>query len=232
MKTSVIVANHGRDLTILKSSLPKGVEFIEVNLGLERSRQRNMGIDQSIGNVILWLDSDMSIQPELIKECENLISIGFSCVYIPEVIVSSYRKELSLFGKIRRFEREFYTGTAVDVPRAVARRYCPRFSEELHGPEDAHFGNQIKGMRATSKHCLYHHDDISISEYIKKKIYYTKSMRRYEQLNPNDKCLDLKYRCFDVFVEKGKWKNLICHPILTVGIILLLAVRGIIYARR
>jgi hypothetical protein len=42
--TSVIVANHGRDITKLRDSLPRGVELFEVNTGLERSAQRIVDI--------------------------------------------------------------------------------------------------------------------------------------------------------------------------------------------
>lgn len=226
MKTSVVVANHGRDLTMLKNSLPKGVEFIEVNLGLERSVQRNIGIKKSNGEVIIWLDSDQSLSPGVVEECERLISEGFSCVYIPEIIVAK-----SFFGKVRAYERTFYDGTAVDVPRAVRRRFCPLFNEELNGPEDADWGNRIPGARAISKNVLYHHDDISFFEYLKKKDYYAKSMKKYKELNPNDKVLDWKYRCFWIFLENGKWKKILRHPILfscVMGIILL---RTIIYLR-
>lgn len=207
--------------------MPKDVDFIEVNQGLERSRQRNIGIENSVGNVIMWLDSDMSIDTGLVKECEGLIKMGYSCVYVPEVIVAK-----SFFGKIRKFEREFYTGTWVDVPRVVAKNHCPRFNEELHGPEDADFGNRIKGIRAISTHCIYHHDDITLFEYLRKKTYYTKSMERYAELNPGDPCLNIWYRCVVVFVERGKWKKLLRHPVLSLGILFLLLARGIIYARR
>lgn len=226
MKTSVVVANHNRDLTVLKNSLPASVEFIEINLGMERSRQRNIGIDQSIGNVILWLDSDQSLSSGLVEECEELIKAGYSCVYIPEVIVAE-----SFFGKIRKFEREFYIGTAVDVPRAVARRICPRFNEDLHGPEDADFGNRIPGLRAISKNVLFHHDDIGFIDYFKKKNYYAKSMRLYKELNPNDKVLDWKYRCFKIFLENGKWKKIIRHPILFSCVMGIVIIRAFIYLK-
>jgi glycosyltransferase involved in cell wall biosynthesis len=225
--TSVIVANHGRDTSKLVSSLPAGVEYLEINQGLERSAQRNIGIDNARGKYLLILDSDQNISPGLIRECETLMWAGFSCVYIPEIIVAK-----SFFGKIRKFEREFYTGTAIDVPRFVDKRYCPKFNLELSGPEDADWGNRIRGCRAISTSPLYHHDDVSFIEYMRKKIYYTKSMRKYAELWPDDKCLNLKYRCWDVFVEDGKWRKLIAHPILTLGIIFLLIVRGIIYAKR
>ena len=227
MKTSVIVANHGRDTSVLRNSLPKDVEYIEINKGLERSVQRNMAIKQAKGDILIWLDSDQSLSPGVVKECEELIKMGYVAVYIPEVIVVK-----SFFGRIRAFERTFYTGTAVDVPKAVLMPFCPLFNEELHGPEDADWGNKIKGLRAVSKNVLYHHDDIGFIDYCVKKSYYTKSMKRYAELNPNDKCLNLKYRVWTVFTEKGKWKNLLRHPILTCGIIFLLIVRGIIYAKR
>ena len=226
MVTSVVVANHNRDLSILKKSLPIGVEFIEVNLGFERSKQRNIGIEKATGDVILWLDSDQSISPLLVDECEALISKGYSCVYIPEVLVVK-----SFFGKIRKFEREFYTGTAIDVPRAVARYACPRFDEELNGPEDACFGQRIKGKRAISKNVLYHHDDISFFDYIIKKNYYGKSMKKYKEKYPYDKCLDWKYRAFWVFLEKNKYKKLLLHPVLFLGILFLIGIRSIIYIK-
>lgn len=227
MKTSVVVANHGRDLSVLKASLPADVEFIEVNLGFERSRQRNIGIEQAKGDIVIWLDSDQSLSPGLVKECEELLSSKvYKSVYIPEIIVVK-----SFFGKIRAFERTFYDGTAVDVPRAVLKSVCPKFNEELNGPEDADWGNRIPGLRAISKNVLYHHDDIGFFEYFRKKNYYAKSMRRYKQLNPDDKVLDWKYRCFGIFVEDGKWKKMLRHPILTIGVFVIIAIRAVIYLR-
>ncbi len=226
MKVSVVVANHGRDLTILKNSIPKDVEFIEVNVGLERSIQRNIGIAKSRGDIVIWLDSDQSLSPKLVDECKDLIKAGFTAIYIPEIIVAK-----SLFGRIRAYERTFYNGTAVDVPRAVLRVVCPKFNEELNGPEDSDWSNRIPGIRAVSKNVLYHHDDIGFFEYFKKKNYYAKSMRRYKELNPDDRVLDWKYRCFEIFVEEGKWKKIIRHPILFTGVMLIVLIRAVIYLR-
>lgn len=226
MKVSVVVANHGRDLRVLIASLPWTVEFIEVDVGLERSAQRNIGIKKSTGDIVIWLDSDQSLSPGLVGEIKAWLSNGYTCCYIPEIIVVK-----SFFGKIRAFERTFYDGTAVDVPRAVLKTHCPLFNEELNGPEDADWGNRIPGMRALTKNPLYHHDDIGFIDYFKKKAYYTRSMKRYAELNPHDKVLDFKYRCFTIFVENGKWRKLLRHPILSVGIFLVVFIRGIIYLK-
>lgn len=223
---SVIVPNHGRDLTILRNSLPPWIEFIEVNLGKERSYQRNFGIQKAKGEYLLILDSDQSISPALIYECVYLMRLGYSCVYIPEVIVAK-----SFFGKVRKFEREFYTGTEIDVPRFVRKDCCPKFDEELHGPEDSDWGHRIPGFRATSKNVLYHHDDISPMEYFRKKAYYAESLKKYRNKWPACKCLSFKYRVWDVFTEKGKWKKMVKHPILTICMYAIIIARGFIYAR-
>ncbi len=224
MIISVIVPNHGRDIKNLINSLPNGVELVVVDEGLERSRQRNMGIDRAKGHAFLFLDSDQSVSTGLIDECEDILRKGYDCAYIPEVIVAN-----SFFGKIRAFERTFYTGTAVDVPRLVRKDVCPRFDENLTGPEDADWGNKIQGSRAITKNVLFHHDDIGFFEYCRKKAYYAKSMLRYQEKWPDDKCLNLKYRCWSVFTEKGKWKKILRHPILSLGVVFILTVRGVIY---
>ncbi len=227
LKTSIVVANHGRNLSVLKTSLPGNVEFIEVNVGLERSVQRNIGIKAAKGDIILWLDSDQSLSLGLVEEIEAILRHGFyKSVYIPEIILAK-----SFFGKIRAFERTFYDATAVDVPRAVLKSVCPLFNEELNGPEDADWGNRIPGMRAITRRPLYHHDDIGFLEYFRKKNYYAKSMKKYAELNPTDRVLDFKYRCFTIFVENGKWKKLVRHPILAIGILFIIFLRGIIYLR-
>jgi glycosyltransferase involved in cell wall biosynthesis len=224
MKTTVMVANHGRDLTLLKASLPKDVEFIEINRGFERSKQRNMGIAEATGDIIIWLDSDQSISYGLVNECERLIRRGYTAIYVPEKIIAK-----SFFGKIRAFEREFLTGTHVDVPRVIRKDSFPLFDETMSGPEDADMGQRIVGDKTTSRNVLYHHDDISFTDYVKKKAYYTKSMKRYAQKWANDPCINFKYRCWTVFTENSKWKKLLRHPILTLGVIFLLGVRGIVY---
>jgi glycosyltransferase involved in cell wall biosynthesis len=227
MRVSVIVPNHGRDLTKLIDSVNKSTvipELIVIDIGKERSEQRNIGIKKAMGDALLILDSDQSISPDLIAECIGLIRCGYSAIYIPEIIVAK-----SLFGQIRKFERWFYTGTAVDVPRFVLKKACPMFDTEQKGTEDSDWDRRIVGLRTISKNVLYHHDDINIFEYFKKKDYYAKSLNRYRERNPDDIILNPIYRCLTVYTEKSKWKHLIRHPILTFFLIIIIAIRAIIY---
>lgn len=226
-KVSVVVPNHGRDISTLVNSLPDGVEFIEVDLGKERSIQRNIGLDKATGDYILLLDSDQSVSPRLVDECVKMMKAGYDSLYIPEVIIAK-----GWFGKVRKFEREFYVGTRVDVPRFVRASLCPRFDTSLHGPEDSDWGNRIPGTRGVTKNVLYHHDDISILEYFRKKRYYSLSMDKYKRKWPHDPVLKFRYRCFTVFTENGKWRKLIRHPKLVIGILFIIAIRGVIYVSR
>ena len=228
MLVSVIVPNHGRIISKLVDSIHastyKNIELLVIDRGYERSEQRNMGIAESQGDLLLILDSDQSVHPKLIEECVELIKLGYGSIYIPEIIVAK-----SFFGKVRAFEREFYTATAVDVPRFVRKYLCQQFDTELRGPEDSDWGNRIIGLRATSSYPLYHHDDIGFIEYFRKKHYYSKSMKRYVERNPHDKILNWRWRCFGVFFEKGKWKKVLRHPILFACIMGIIFMRGLIY---
>jgi len=228
LKVSIIVPNNGRDITLLRRSIDastyRNTELIVIDRGFERSAQRNIGIRESTGECLLFLDSDQSVSPRLIAECVELVKLGYAAIYIPEIIMVR-----SFFDRVRRFEREFYTGTAIDVPRFVVRHNCPEFCEFLTGPEDADWGNRLKGYKKVSKNWLYHHDHVTVWEYLKKKAYYTKSMKMYAKLWKNDPVLNLKYRLITVFTENGKWKKLLRHPVLTLGIIFILLIRGVIY---
>lgn len=228
---SIVVPTHGyRDLSNLKNSIEnslyKNFELIIVNKNQERSIQRNFGIDQSQGEFLLWLDSDQSISPILLNECISMMQKGYDALYIPEVIIVN-----SFFGKIRAFERTFYTGTPIDCVRFL-RFPCPRFDTELHGPEDSDFDRKVEGKRGITKNVLYHHDDIQMCEYFSKKAYYAESLKKFSEKWPNDKCLNLKYRCWTVFIENGKWKKLLRRPILTLGILFIILVRGLIYVTK
>jgi glycosyltransferase involved in cell wall biosynthesis len=223
---SVIIPTHrGANLkplfTSLELSTYRNFETIIVDEGLERSAQRNIGIDRAKGEYFLFLDSDMAVHPRLIEECVEIIKYCYG-IYLPEKIMTK-----GLFAKIRNFERQFYTGTAVDCVRFVRAYRCPRFDEAMSGPEDSDWDRRILGSKMTATYPVYHFDNINLLGYCKKKAYYSKSMKEFAKKNQGDLVLNLHYRCWKIFTENGKWKKLL-NP-LTLGVIFILAVRGVIY---
>ncbi len=223
---SIVIPTHkGRNLDRVLEAISKSeyrnVEVVVVAEDKERSAQRNIGIDRARGNYLLFLDSDMVITPTLIGNCIGLIHYCHG-IYIPEII-----KTKGFFGRVRNWERQFYTGTAVDAVRFVRADKCPKFDEGMSGPEDSDWDRQIKYKMVLKGDCFYHYEDIGFIAYFKKKAYYAESMNRFRKRNPNDKVLSFKYRCWTVFTENGKWARL--FHLFTLVLISTIFIRGIIY---
>ena len=231
MKVSVIVPNHGRDISPIRHVVNhmEGVELLEIDVGKERSVQRNMGIKAAKGEFLFILDSDQIPTVDLISECVEMMERvpGLNGIYIPEIILGS-----NWFTRLRNYERQFYTATPIDVVRFVRKSICPLFNENMSGPEDADWDLRIPPIKLQSKFSLWHDDRVSFFDYIKKKSYYTRSMQEFHKENPDAKVLRPWYRCFGVFVENGKWKQLVKHPILAAQLFILIFIRAIIYLKK
>ena len=207
----------------ISKSTYKNYEIIVVDEGKERSYQRNIGIKRAKGEYLLWLDSDMEIMPDFIEDCMKNIQ-GAIGVYIPERIVTE-----GWFGRLRDWERQFYTGTLVDVVRFVRLKDAPLFDESLYGVEDSDWERRLPAGRKTISDSYFnHHDKVGLLKYLKKKAYYARCLSAYRKKNPYDRLLTFKYRCFDVFVQDDKWKRLIESPHMALGVALLLLARGLI----
>lgn len=228
---SIVIPTTSKELKLAEeckksilNSTYKDVEVLIINEGKERSEQRNIGIDRARGEYIMYLDSDQSVSPKLLEECVELMKNGFGALYIPEKIITK-----GWFARLRDYERGFYDGTAVDCVRFFRAKNCPKFDVTLKGPEDSNHDRRVTGIRTITKNCIYHNDGIGFFDYFKKKAYYAKSMKKYRELNPNDKVLDWKYRCFWIFVEDGKWKRILLKPIFFAGVVAIIIIRSIIY---
>lgn len=234
---SVIIPTYGdmvvkgsrmdRALMSVALSTYKNIEIICVDENKERSVQRNTGLACARGEYVCYLDDDQYISRELIEECVDLMESGYDALYIPEIIVTN-----NWFGRLRNWERKFYTGTAVDCVRFFRAEGVPRFDTTMSGPEDADFDHKVKGHREVTHNVLYHDDDVGVIKYLKKKAYYCKSMETYRRRWPQDKVLSFWYRCFGVFTENGKWKWLIQKPHFTFMLMVIIFLRGVLYICR
>jgi glycosyltransferase involved in cell wall biosynthesis len=226
---SIVVANHGRDISRLKEFVQdrnKGdVELIVVDAGFERSKQRNVGIQNSSGDYILWLDSDQSISNALVDETFQIFEkTDATCIVYPEYIIAT-----GFFAKVRQFDAEFCVDTLVWVPRAVRREHCPRFNEDEHGTEDSSWDRQIKGLRGYARNYIYHFDAIDLLTYLKKKAYYSKSIGVFAKNNPNDKLLTFKYRVIDVYWgAEWKRKKIFKNPFMFLCVMAVVFLRGVV----
>ena len=227
---TIVVDNDSSDNT---KKIAKKYTNKVYNKGPERSSQRNFGVKKSSGEYILYLDADMILTPKVIAECVELAEKGIDGIYIPEKIIGK-----GFWIKTRNFERSFYDSTAIDCVRFVSKKAFNQvngFDTKMTGPEDWDFDKKIRQKRkvALIKAPLLHNEGkFSIKKYLAKKGYYAKDFDKYiKKWGRTDsdikKQFGVYYRLLGVFVEKGKWKKLLAHPLLAFGMYFLRVLVGI-----
>ena len=193
--------------------------------GPERSAQRNLGWRTASAECVVILDADMIMPAETVREMLHVASEprlgGHDAYWIPEV-----RSGSGLRTKARNFERSFYDGTCIDALRLFRKDVLEKtggYDESLiAGPEDWELDIRVLATGAKCsvlKGNLIHNEKrLSLGRMLEKKAYYSKSMAAYRAKWAGHPALakqfGLCYRYFTVFVENGKWRRLLRHPVL------------------
>ena len=211
----LVVDNFSSDRTReIASSL--GARVIEQ--GPERCAQRNCGWRNAAGARVIFVDADM-IVPTATAE-EILAAPADVALYVPEERVG---RGLRL--KARDFERSFYDGTCIDGLRVVPRALLENvggYDEGLVACEDWDLDRRLKAAGAktalTKGRLLHNEANQGLRRLLAKKAYYSASVDRYRRKwNDDATCrrqFGVGYRFFGVFVEDGKWRRLVRHPVL------------------
>ena len=218
----IVVDNFSEDKTVeLAQKYTAKVYF----KGNERSAQRNYGAKVALGKYLIYLDADMILSPNIILECVTKCEQdSVDALYVPERIIGD-----GFWIKVRDFERNFYTGTVIDAVRFIRRvlfLQAGGFDETLVGPEDWDFDRKIRKIASTGITVvpIYHNEgQFDVKRYLKKKEYYTEGIQKYVKKWGLDdletmKQVGIRYRLIGVFVENGKWKRLLRHPLLAFGL--------------
>ena len=210
------------------------------SLGPERSAQKNFGVEKSNGEWFIYLDADMVLSENVVAECVEKFSMDENIIalYIPEIVAGK-----SFFSRVRSFERGFYDGTVIDAVRFIRKDKfleAGGFDEKLYAGEDWDLDKRLKnfGKFDIIKSPLFHNEEeFSLKKYFAKKGYYSKNLDVYIQKWGKDDP-DVKeqfgfcYRFIGVFMENGKWKRLLRHPILALGMYFLRILVGAKYLTR
>ena len=221
-EVEIIVVDNGSTDATKRIAAELGAEVLDK--GPERSAQRNLGWRTATTDWVIVLDADMILPEETISEvldCCRRQSNAVEAYWIPEVRTGS-----GIRVKARNFERSFYDGTSVDALRLFHKSVLEKtdgYDENLiAGPEDWELDIRVlaTGARCTvlKNHLLHNERQLTLKRMLEKKAYYSKSMAAYQAKWQGHPALkrqfSFAYRFFGVFVENGKWKRLLRHPIL------------------
>ena len=209
--------------------------------GPERCAQRNLGWQMAKAEWVIVLDADMILPQETIKEMLGIAGRGQDlgrktedgrpglaskvssplAYWIPEIRTGS-----GIRVKARNFERSFYDGTCIDALRLFHKSILEKtggYDESLiAGGEDWDLDIRILETGAKcailKNHLVHNEKQLTLKRMLEKKAYYSKSMTAYQAKWRGHPALKkqfgLSYRFFGVFVERGKWKRVLRHPVL------------------
>ena len=177
----IVVDNNSTDRT--KEIARKYTKKV-YNHGPERTFQKNFGTSKAKGEYVLYIDSDMELTKQVVRECVEAIpkdkKIGG--VIIPERSVGD-----SYWVKVRDFERSFYAGTPIESARFFPRKLVREvggfdkevvFYEESTLPQKIEQRNYRTNERINAK--IFHLEyDFNLKKWLMKKYYYAKSTQKY-----------------------------------------------------
>jgi glycosyltransferase involved in cell wall biosynthesis len=136
----IVVDNHSTDETerIAKSF---GVQFITA--GDERSRQTNIGVAASRGQIIWRTDSDCVFDRTLVEEAVQKLDEGFEAVTVSGTMDTS----MGLWSRVRKAERDALVGDWAHTAPSFFKRdafFAVRgFNENLNAFEEYDLGNKL-----------------------------------------------------------------------------------------
>lgn len=216
----IVVDNSSTDDT---KSIAASLGAKVLDKGPERSAQRNLGWQTAIAPWVIVLDADMILPRETIEEILSVADrTGSADAYwIPET-----RSGKGIRVRARNFERSFYDGTCVDALRLFRRSVLEKtggYDECLiAGPEDWELDIRVLATGAKcevlSKGLIHNEKRLSMKRMLEKKAYYTKSFAAYQAKWKGHPAVKKQfspwYRFVGVFIENGKWRKLVRHPLL------------------
>lgn len=223
----ILVDNNSTDQTI---DIAKKYQSIKIYaFGPERSAQRNYGAKKSRGKYLFFLDADMELSPDVVKDCVEVFEKGkLSGVVIPEQSIAT-----NFWGMVKAFERSFY-GEKGDPITDAARFFLRQvffkvggYDESITGPEDWDLPDRIREagykIGRSSKKIYHHEQEVSLLNLFKKKFYYGLNAHKYLSKHKIS-VISPKTVYFLRPLFYKNWTRLIKHPALSLAMACMLSV--------
>lgn len=190
---------------------------------------RNIGVKKSMGDYLLFVDSDQILGKETIQECvETCLSRGVHAVKIPEVFFgSNFWSECSAFW---RNHVNLVVGEEGGIPRFYHRKCLMEaglFNEKLRLWEDYDLYQRVKASGAEivwCKSCIYHQERPSLGRMLSKGFRYGKSVLTFLERSTEKSCISIHR--ITLLTLSNVLKDIKKSPLLAIGCLLLSVLKG------
>jgi glycosyltransferase involved in cell wall biosynthesis len=222
----ILVDNFSTDPT---AALAQPYVHKLIQAGPERSAQRNIGAKAATGQLLVFLDADMRLEPGVAAAAVSLFEAQpgalFAC--IPERSVGH-----NFWARAKALERNCY----VDEPSVMAARIFERdfflrlggFDEALTGPEDWDLTQRARAQAAMLilNEFLWHDEGrLTLREQMRKKFYYARSYAQYARKHPQLAQAQANLLFRPAYLRH--WRELARQPVLTLGFLTLRLLEGV-----
>ena len=178
---TIVVDNASSDET---REIASRFECAFLDIGPERSAQRNQGARHAKGAHLLFVDSDMVLEPDVVAHCVAAARAGATAAIVPEVSFGE-----GFWAQCKRLERSCYVGDDdIEAARFYERALFARlggFDEELSGPEDWDLSRRaaVEGTSIARVSSFIHHDEgrLRLTGLLRKKFEYGRSFPAYRE---------------------------------------------------
>jgi len=209
----LVVDNNSRDNT---KKIAQDFTNLVFNIGPERSAQRNFGAKKAKGKYFLFLDADMILNKDVIRDCvEKIKTDNMGAIIIPEKSFG-----ISFWAKVKAYERSFYLGEdSIEAARFYKKSIFEEvkgFDENLTGPEDWDLSQRVAKIYKISriKSFINHNEgNLSLRTLMRKKYYYAKSAKVYLKKSKKNTISSQTIAILRPVFYKNPIK-IISHPIL------------------
>lgn len=176
----IVVDNYSTDITY---QLAKKYTQKVYSHGPERNQQRNYAVSKARGKYLMFIDSDMKMDEEMVADCVYRLERHTKsvAVVLPELQIGS-----SVWSQARALEKEFNLGDKnLESPRffrSTSYHKSGGYDEKLLYAEDMELTERIKklGNITRSVYYIYHNEDrLGYFDILRKKYFYGQSAKYY-----------------------------------------------------
>jgi glycosyltransferase involved in cell wall biosynthesis len=132
LPNNIVVVAESSVLEILQKKIGQKMLINFINFKGDKNEARNLAIANTKGEYVIYSDSDMAAEDNLLSECSKLLN-DCNCLVIPEVGVSSDKLSKKLF----RMEKQV---VQTDPDASTPRLYKKDLFSEVEKPFDEKYG--------------------------------------------------------------------------------------------